>query len=179
MGEPTAQSGLVVVVPEAESAVGRHRQSLDVNARLGVPAHVTVLFPFVPPRQIDAAVLARLERLFARTSPFDYRFARTAWFDDDVLWLAPDDPSFFRHLTETVYESFPDHPPFEGLFDDVVPHLTVGHGVDVSVLRAAENAVARQLPVTGRATEVTLLTQGVGGGIWTTRATFTLGRPVS
>lgn len=176
MGEPTAQSGLVVVVPEAESAVGRHRQSLDVNARLGVPAHVTVLFPFVPPSQIDAVVHARLELLFARTSPFDYRFARTAWFNDDVLWLAPDDPSPFRDLTETVYESFPDHPPFEGLFDAVVPHLTVGHGADASVLRAAESVVVQQLPITGRATEVTLLTQRVGGGTWTTRARFALGR---
>jgi hypothetical protein len=42
------QSGLVIEVHEAETAVPRHRDMLDANARLGVAAHITVLFPFVP-----------------------------------------------------------------------------------------------------------------------------------
>lgn len=122
------QSGVVVEVPEAESAVGRLRAELDVNARLGVPAHVTVLFPFVPPSRVDADVLTRLADLFSGTPAFDYAFGRTAWFEQEVLWLAPDDPSPFRALTERVYGAFPQYPPFEGAFTDVVPHRPSGTG---------------------------------------------------
>jgi hypothetical protein len=41
-------------VPEAEPAVRHHREHLDANAPLGIPAHITVLFPFMPPETIDA-----------------------------------------------------------------------------------------------------------------------------
>ena len=44
----TARSALVVAVPDAEPVVGHLMLRLDANAVLGVPAHVTVLFPFVP-----------------------------------------------------------------------------------------------------------------------------------
>jgi hypothetical protein len=51
------QSAVLVPVPEAERAVSRHRARLDAAAALGVPAHVTVLFPFVPPSEIAAGPL--------------------------------------------------------------------------------------------------------------------------
>src|SRR4051794_31272378 len=52
-----ALSALVVVVLEAEAVVGRHRPVLDDSAPRGVPAHVTVLFPLVPPTALDAPTL--------------------------------------------------------------------------------------------------------------------------
>lgn len=177
MSEVVAESGLVVVVPEAESAVSRHRQGLDANAGLGVPAHVTVLYPFVPPTRIDATALDGLRNLFARAEPFDYRFSSLAWFGDEVLWLAPDDPQPFRALTENVHHAFPAYPPFGGQFDEVVPHLTIGHGVGLEDLRAAERAVSQCLPISGRAAEVALLTRSPASGTWDRAAAFPLGRP--
>ena len=55
--EPT-QSALIVAVPEAGEVVGRFRASLDRAALWGVPAHVTVLYPFLPPERINDEVLA-------------------------------------------------------------------------------------------------------------------------
>jgi hypothetical protein len=46
------ESALVVVVPEAEAAVNAHRRRLDPAAAWGVPAHVTVLYPFAPPHTL-------------------------------------------------------------------------------------------------------------------------------
>jgi len=54
-----------VEIPQAERVVRRFRERLDPSARLGVPAHITVLYPFIPPAGLDAAVLGQLERLFA------------------------------------------------------------------------------------------------------------------
>ena len=63
-------SGLIVEVPEVEPAVGELRSRLDGNARLGIPAHITVLFPFVPPAEIDDGVLRRLAGIFAAVPVF-------------------------------------------------------------------------------------------------------------
>ena len=173
-GDP-ARSGLVVVVPEAEPVVGHLRSRLDENAALGGPAHVTVLFPFVPPGHLDGAVLARLAGLFAEVPSFDHRFSSTGWFGDDVVWLAPDDPEPFRDLTARVVAAFPQHLPFEGAFGDlVVPHLTIGHEHPRPLLEAAERDVLPHLPVSGRATAVVLLTQAEPGGRWTPAAEFPL-----
>jgi 2'-5' RNA ligase len=169
------QSGLIIEVPEAEPAVRQHRERLDASAPLGVPAHITILFPFMPPETIDETALARLAELFAGVSRFRFVLDHTAWFGDDVLWLGPGDPRPFRALTQHVFRAYPAYPPFEGQFDDVVPHLTVGHGHPLNTLRSAEDSVQQHLPIQASAAGVTLMTQQSAGGQWTKTALFKLG----
>lgn len=57
MASPGPLSGLMIEVPEAEPAVRHHREHFDASTPLGVPAHITVLFPFMPPETIDTAAL--------------------------------------------------------------------------------------------------------------------------
>ena len=73
--------------------MARHRERLDSSAPLGVPAHITVLYPFLPPGAIGPPVLGELERLFAAAGRFRFRLGRTAWFGPEVLWLAPTRPA--------------------------------------------------------------------------------------
>jgi hypothetical protein len=54
--EPT-ESALIVAVPEAEWAVAALRAAYDPAASWGMPAHITVLYPFLPP-EVMAAVAA-------------------------------------------------------------------------------------------------------------------------
>jgi 2'-5' RNA ligase len=171
---PGPRSGLIVEITAAEPVVRQHRERLDASARLGVPAHITVLFPFMPPEEISEGTLTQLERLFASVSGFDFQLDRTDWFGDTVLWLAPHDPSPFRTLTRRACEAFPDFPPYQGQFDDVVPHLTVGHGHLLNDLRLAEESVRMQLPIEGHAAAVTLITQEAAAGRWTSAASFAL-----
>jgi 2'-5' RNA ligase len=168
------QSALIVEVPEAEPAVAGLRARLDASAPLGIPAHFTVLFPFMPPGAIGPAVLTELADLLGTVSRFRFRLGRTEWFGDEVLWLAPHDPGPFRALTQAVYQAYPAYPPFEGRHSDVVPHLTVGIGHPVADLRAAEESVRVHLPVDGHATVVTLMTEQSAGGRWAKAATFAL-----
>src|SRR5215469_755291 len=175
MPSPGPQSGLIIEVPEAEPAVRQLRECFDASAPRGVPAHITILFPFMPPETIDAAALAGLEELFADVSRFRFVLDHTDWFGDDVLWLGPSDPRPFRALTQRVFLAYPAYPPFEGQFDDVVPHLTVGHGHPLSALRSAEDSVRACLPIEGSVTAVTLVTQQSAGGRWARIALFNLG----
>jgi hypothetical protein len=48
------RSALIVTIPEAEEAVAPHRAQFDEAAAFGIPAHVTVLFPFMPPSEVNA-----------------------------------------------------------------------------------------------------------------------------
>jgi 2'-5' RNA ligase len=144
------QTAVIIPVGPAEPAVAHHRQRLDVAASWGVPAHVTVLYPFVPPTQVDDTVINRLAAVFAAASPFTCMFDRCGWFGEDVLWLAPDRDQEFRNLTTAVVERFPGYRPYGGEFDEVIPHLTVGESRRGTAddLRAAEADVSTKLPIT-------------------------------
>ncbi len=175
-GRPDTLSAVVVPVEAVEHVVGEHRRRLDPSAPWGVPAHVTVLVPFVPPAAIDDAVLARLGAALATVEAFDCVFAGCAWFDDRVLWLAPEPAAPFRALTAAVVAAFPDHPPYGGAFDDVVPHLTVGERPRATLadLRTAQAAVAPRLPVHARVDRVLLMTGSHDADSWRTVHEFAL-----
>jgi 2'-5' RNA ligase superfamily len=171
-----SQSAVLVPVPEAERVVSGHRDRLDRAAAWGVPAHVTVLYPFVPPSAITAAVIAGLADAVGSIGAFGCEFATTAWFGEEAVWLAPQPDEPFRALTQAVSVAFPGYPPYGGAFDDVVPHLTVGDrpAGGVSELRAAEADVLRWLPVQARISRVWLMTGHAAPGSWQTVAELPL-----
>lgn len=175
MSDENLESALLLAVPAADPAVGRHRDRFDSSAPLGVPPHITVLFPFMPPAAIDSEVLARLSGLFAAVAPFTVTLDHTDWFGDHLLWLGPRDPAPMRALTRLAFEAFPGYPPYGGRHEDVVPHLTVGDAGSARELRAAEAAIRPHLPIEALATEVTLMTGSPTAlRSWTIIATFPL-----
>jgi 2'-5' RNA ligase len=161
-------SAVLVPVPAAGPVVGRYRARLDPAAGLGVPPHVTVLAPFLPPRLITSATVLALAGVTGMVPAFDCAFWRTAWFGDRVLWLAPEPDDPFRELTRLLAAAFPGYPPYGGAFPDVVPHLTVGEQehAGVTALRAAEAEVAGLLPVRGRVSHAWLMTGTAEPGSW-------------
>jgi hypothetical protein len=174
---PDSESAVLVPVPEAERVVSPHRSRLDRAAALGVPAHVTVLYPFVPPSAITPSVLDALAGAVASVSAFGCEFGATAWFGEDVLWLAPRPSAPFLALTRAVCEAFPGYRPYGGAYADPVPHLTVGErpAGGVADLRAAEAAVRPYLPVRAQVSRVWLMTRRPSPGDWRTQAELPLG----
>ncbi len=172
------ETAVIVSVPAAEPAVAQLRRRLDVAASWGVPAHVSVLYPFVRPANLDEAVLSRLGSALRSVPAFECRFARSAWFGDEVLWLAPEPAEAFRDLFSAVWRAFPQHPPYGGLFDDVVPHLTVGErgAGTLAELRAAETAVGRKLPFTARIEHALLIAGSREPDSWRTVCELPLGQ---
>lgn len=154
------ESAVLIPVPEAEPVVGRHRARLDRAAVEGVPAHVTVLYPFVPPPEIAAATIEVLTAAIGSVAAFDCLFSGTAWFGEDVMWLAPRPDEPFRALTRAVSAAFPGYLPYGGAHDEPIPHLTVGDRPPggVADLRAAEAEVVTALPVRTRVSRAWLMT---------------------
>jgi 2'-5' RNA ligase len=170
------ESAVLVPVPEAELAVGRHRHRLDRAATWGVPAHVTILFPFVAPSAITGATITALADAVGSVTAFDCEFPATAWFGQEVVWLAPQPAEPFRALTRAVSAAFPDYPPYGGGYDDVVPHLTIGYrpAGEVTELLEAEADVLRWLPVQAHISRVWLMTGRAATGSWQTIAELPL-----
>ena len=166
------RSGLVVPMPDLDPVVGGFRHRWDPVAPLGVRAHVTVLFPFVVPDVAGDALLARVESVVAACRPFPVTFTGTAEFPDHVLYLVPTPAAPFIALTLALAAEFPDQPPYEGQFADVVPHLTVAH--DAAAPRdELRSELSARLPVTTVAARVELWVEG-DDDRWSARAGFAM-----
>lgn len=168
-------TALIVEIPEAEPIVADLRDRHDV-AGDGVPAHVTVIYPFVPAARIDASVRSRLRAHFAGVDAFDYSFARVADFDHRNVHLEPEPSERFSALTTGVAQAWPEYPPYGGIHDVVIPHLTVGDLLErdeaEDLVRVVRERLDRAGPIVGRATDVALLM--LAEGRWSTSARFPL-----
>jgi 2'-5' RNA ligase len=158
------QSAVLVPVTAADSVVGRWRHVHDPVAAAGVPAHITLIVPWLPPGEITPADLAELDDVLRDIKAFNFELARVDWFGRRVLWVAPRPATPFLELTNLLADRF-GTPPWEDEFDEVVPHLTVAHASDGVELAPIAADVAGRLPLSCRAEEVWVM---VGDGIrWT------------
>jgi 2'-5' RNA ligase len=134
---------------------------------------VTLLFPFVPAERVDEGVIAELQRLFAATSPFAVTFRELRRWPE-MVYLAPEPPEPLARLTETIVERWPEYPPYEGVHETLIPHLTVAYGDD-ALLDEVEAAVTPKLPIEAHVTEAVLLEElEQDWGRWDERARFPL-----
>lgn len=167
------QSVLLIPVPAAEPVVSRHRQELDLAARDGIGAHVTVLYPFVEVEAITPEHDSLVDEVLQEFEPFTFTLDSVGWFGDAVVYLRPRDPAAFHAITNAIVEAFPEHPPYEGAFDEIVPHLTIGDSGTADRLRQAAADVEQHLPIEARATKVQWLYGDIGSQ-WKVRRTISL-----
>lgn len=168
----TGQTALIVKVPEAERLVRSWRAQFDSAAAFGVPAHVTVLVPFLSRSAIGPDTIAELQQVCARHRAFPVRFLECRRFSE-ALYLAPQPDTQFRALTSAVAARWPEAPPYGGQFEDVVPHLTVAHGQELSVLDQIEADLAPRLPVSAYISAIQLV--AFTGDLWREEHQFELG----
>ncbi|MEU6482794.1 2'-5' RNA ligase family protein [Streptomyces sp. NPDC046887] len=159
-------------MPVADAVVGGQRMRFDEPARAGLPAHVTVLYPFLPVERIGAGTLDALRALVSRHEGFEVVFGGFGRFPD-ALWLAPEPAEPLRALTEAISGRWPEAPPYEGRFAEVVPHLTVASGQSSEVYAAVEGELGAGLPFAARVEELQLMVSD--GTRWHERAVFRLG----
>ena len=145
--EPREITGLVVPVPEAQ--------------QYAVNPHVTLLAPFGSRERVeDVALHAELADLFATVAPFDFALVEVRKFPNGLVYLAPEPADRFRTITYALAARYPDFPPYEGQFVDVIPHLTLDEG-----------AQPHPLPIRAHAANARLVHSGAGG--WAVLAEFT------
>ena len=157
-------SAFIVRVPEAEPYVAELRWRYDASAQLGVPAHITILFPFMEAAQISDAVLERAAQAIRGVPCFAFQFSSVGRFPE-VAYLAPQPTAPFVELAKALAAAFPEFPPYEGRHATVVPHLTVATGTEEGAEYASKllsMSLAENGPIQSRCAGVALLENSAG-----------------
>ena len=159
----------------AEALTGPFRRIHDAVAPAGMPAHVTLLWPFIVSDLLDDGTIAALREFLARQPAFGFHLANLAEFPG-VLYLAPQPAEPFIALTRALWSRYPDNPPFAGLHENIIPHLTIAHTEDPKLLAMIRQEVEEELAMCGaihcRAEAVTLMAER--DGLWSRRDLFPL-----
>jgi 2'-5' RNA ligase len=171
----TQETAVLIPVPEAEDVVREIRTALDPAAARGIPAHVTLLYPFVPPDRLTDDVLERVAEVIGGVPPFEAELTEPGWFGDSVLWLRPEPADRFAEITSALWRAFPEHPPYAGAFTSSVPHLTVGQDVSRELMQSAATDVVPRLPIPFAVEHAVLMTGDPDDDVWQVRAEFPLG----
>jgi 2'-5' RNA ligase len=167
------RTALVILVPEAETLVKEFRDRYDPSAAEGMPAHITVLYPFKYTDEIGKDVVDALQTLFSRHSRFSFTLEETRRFPN-ALYLAPRPDVPFKELIRAATERYPETPPYGGAFSTVVPHLTIAQVIDPQELYKISDEFDRasrgRLPIHSSAEKVWLMKKQEGK--WQPRISF-------
>jgi 2'-5' RNA ligase len=169
-----AETAIIVPVPEAESVVGQWRRRHTPSGASGMPAHITLLVPFIDSDLLDTDRIRDVAAVLERFGPVELSLAATAYFEGPptVLYLEPERAEPFRAMTEALVCAFPEHPPYGRAHGKIVPHLTVATRLERPGLAAIEAEVAAMLPITAWANEAWLMEYA--SRAWRLRSRFTL-----
>ena len=150
------QTGLVLLVPDLEPLVGRWRERYDPVTAYGMPAHVTIVYPWKSAAAVTRSDRTALSELAQSQPPVELSFAGFGRFDETV-WLDPQPAGPILTLIEAVVARWPDYPPYGGQFAVVVPHLTVSDRRDPDSVEHVVEDVQPKLPRTTTVPELTLM----------------------
>jgi 2'-5' RNA ligase len=162
----------VVIPVRLPTGLERIRRANAADAVLGVPAHLTLLYPFVPAERLVVQDRTRLEKAMAASPAFGYEL----WSIDrwpDTLYVAPRPKGPFEDLAARLAADWPDWPLYGGghAFE---PHVTIAEP-GIGAVEELARAVGREsLPARRRATQASLIVER-SNGRWTSLWRFPLG----
>jgi 2'-5' RNA ligase len=151
------ETALVLVLDDAEPFDHVRRDFAAATVALGIPFHVTLLYPFAPRDELTDAVITETRALFAAREPIEFSLTRIATWPD-VVYAVPEPDAALRECMQALYQVFPSWPPYGGEHAEVVPHATLGEDVDAAqVVAEIERRLAAALPRRYKPDAATLL----------------------
>jgi 2'-5' RNA ligase len=144
MIESGDETALIIAV-RLPPALERLRQRGVRDASRGLPAHITLLYPFLGPSAIGAEVVASIRGVTDGVDAFTYRLVgRGIWPATLYATVEPERP--FRSLYEALAAVFPSHPIYRGRFP-FSPHVTIADGLGGGDHDVAADPAWSDLPV--------------------------------
>lgn len=148
------ETAIVVAIPEAAPVIDAIRCAHTTGGADGIPAHVTLLYPFMDSELLTPAHVESAAAAIERFAPFDVSLAEFRYFDasPSILYLAPAPAEPFARMTAALAAAFPEYPPYGGIYAETIPHLTVAEG-GAEQLRMFERELASGVPIDARVAE--------------------------
>jgi 2'-5' RNA ligase len=167
VANPGDDTALIVAVRLPRPLEALRRRAIP-DARSGLPAHVTLLFPFAPLEALDDDLRALLAGVLAGVDAFAFELRRQGrWPEVLFATVEPDLP--FRSLHDRLAAAFPAYPIYGGRFD-FVPHVTIAEGPLAAGPEIADDPAWRPLPVRRTARSADLVVRD--GDRWNVRWRF-------
>ena len=104
--EPKKESVLLIPVPEAEGVASPWRDKYDPVMKLGVPAHITLIYPFLKPDLIDERVINQLADFFINVPDFEFSLTGIGTFPQGVIFIQPYPKKPLIDLVEKLEKTF-------------------------------------------------------------------------
>jgi 2'-5' RNA ligase len=119
------ETALVIVPPKNVQAFAYPlREEYASLSFHQMPAHITLLYPFVSEGEIDPA-LHILNQVCSHIAPFELTLDCYDRFEN-VHYLTTSEPDIVIRIQGTLAKAFPDYPLYSGVHGSVfVPHLTL------------------------------------------------------
>ena len=171
MFSDVGDTALVFLVPEVERAIRSWRSAHDPSAAEGMPAHITVLYPFIAEGDLREATLNELKAVCDKWQPIEVEFAEFGHFPG-VLWLNPNSVQCLELITR-VRDTFPQCLPYGRSDLKVIPHLTITDGASEQIVAQAQADIAPHLPPKAMISVIALM--AFDGNGWVCQHEFELG----
>jgi 2'-5' RNA ligase superfamily len=118
-------TALVIEVPGAEALLDVARRVNPALVRPGLPAHVTVLYPFLPVAELTDDVDAAVRAIAASVTVTEVRLTELVSALGFVAMAAPE----LQPVADAAYAEWPGVQPYGGRFGPKPPvHLTIAMG---------------------------------------------------
>ncbi len=125
----------------------------------GIPAHITVLYPFIPPTKTTRQTREELAQLAAETDCFSATITTLARYEiTTYLDLEPEAP--IHALTHRIFKHWPSYPPYGDIDLYIQPHMALAQGVIPSDVEAS---ALPHLPVEAEITHLTVMVRRWSG----------------
>ena len=167
-------TALVVPIRAADPVIGDRRRAHTPSGKEGMPAHATLLAPFIHASRLDNLDRHRLRDVVGRFPAFDLRLSSFGLFGHiGCLWLQPRPREPFVAMTEALLEVYPEieYPPDDAT--EIVPHVTVGSRLSEEQQEQIKQELAPRLPIRGKADRAVLYERSADGR-WIDRYRFRL-----
>jgi len=173
------ETAIVVPVESAELLLSAAATAFGFDRPPGVPAHVTLLYPFVDAERLVVGHAHEAQRALSYVQPFECSFSSIGRFDDPpvAIYLEPKPVEQFSAMIDAVTAAFPKFPPYGGTVDEVIPHLTVVETADRTLWADVEGWMGPQLPIRTSVQGFSIYVQTDAG--WVERFKLPLGRVTS
>jgi 2'-5' RNA ligase len=165
---------LIIPVDEAEILVSNIRSKYDPSAPVGIPAHITINYPFTPDISIHYNYLQILSSAFANIKKFTFKLDKICEFPN-TIYLSPRPTKIFIRIIKTITALFPESQPYKGEYSEIIPHLTLAQvkGTEINSIKAIiANQLNANLPIKSIAKEIWLIEDN--NGLWDKRFIFPL-----
>jgi 2'-5' RNA ligase len=165
----------VIVRVTLPDALDRLRLRFVRDADLGVPAHVTLLYPFVEAAALSTEIRAIIESIASRHPSFTFELSGPfQWPDTVYAAVGPEERLLAIH--RELAAAFPGYPIYGRPGFQLIPHVTIADSRYVDDPAVVADSAWSDLPVARSVNGLEVIAEGTDQQ-WRTVWTVPLGAP--